>query len=350
MLNATPSLALPALAARSFDRLLDAEANRAAEGLRVLEDIARFLLDDADLARRAKDARHAVRAALPAPAGRDTPHDVGTTIKAADEARRSDLVAVVRANARRVQEALRAAEEVAKLAGGAAAALEAARYASYAIESGLLARLPAWRLRAVRLYVLVDTALCADPVAVASAAVRGGAGAVQLRAKGLGVRAYRDLAARVQDAVRAGGGLFVVNDHVAIARAIAADGVHVGQDDLAIADVRRVVAAGCAVGLSCHTPAQVDAAQTDGADYLGLGPMFATTTKPHEAERGPGLLDAVRARLDRPSYAIGGLDRERIASLAGRIPHGVAVAGAVCRAADPERAAAELLALLPAVP
>jgi len=332
---------------RQVERMLDANANRAAEGLRVLEDVARFALDDADCAAAAKDLRHAVRRALPPGASdwRDTAGDVGETIKASDEGLRPGPVAVVRANAARVQEALRVLEEGLKLSGGAYREVEAARYRSYRLESDLLARLPAWRLWQARLYVLVDTTLCNDPVAVAAAAARGGAGVVQLRAKTLGPRAYRDLAARTQDAVRAAGALFVVNDHVAVARAIAADGVHVGQDDLDPRDVRQVVGPRCAVGVSAHTPEQALAGQ-QVADYLGLGPMFATTTKPHEPCRGPGLLDAVRGQLRVPSYAIGGLDAARLAELRPRLPHGAAVAGAVCRAADPERAAADLLTML----
>lgn len=339
---------------RALDRLIDANGNRAAEGLRVLEDVARFLLDDAYLSQLAKTHRHAVRTAIPAAAvaARDTAGDVGTTITAGDEMQRTRLVDLIRANAARVQEALRACEEALKLAGQspAAAAIESARYAVYRLETGMLARLPAWRLHQVRLYALVDTSLTDDPVRVAGAVARGGAGAVQLRAKDLPLSAYQELALRVQEATRSNGALFVVNDHVAVARAIGADGVHVGQDDFSIPDTRVVVGPGCAVGISAHTPQQVDAGLTAGADYLGLGPMFATTTKPHEPERGPTLLDAVRERLrspqGRPSYAIGGLDRERIAALRPRLPHGVAVAGALCRAADPERAAAELLLLL----
>ncbi len=335
---------------RDLDRILDANANRAAEGLRVLEDLARFVLDDSPIAQALKDARHALRAATPttAVAARDTAGDVGTAITASDESVRTRLSDLVRANAARAQEALRTLEETAKLAGlgASAAAFETTRYAVYQQETALLARLPAWRLGQVRLYLLVDPGLCDDPVRVAAAAARGGAGAVQLRAKNLGVRAYRDLAARIQDAVRRHGALFVVNDHVALARALAADAIHVGQDDLAPADVRAVVGPACALGISAHTPAQVAAAQADGADYLGLGPMFATATKPHEPVQGPGLLDAVRGMLDRPSYAIGGLDAQRLRDVRSRLPHGAAVSAAICRAADPERAAAELLAIL----
>jgi thiamine-phosphate pyrophosphorylase len=334
--------------ARSLGRILDANGNRIAEGLRALEEIARFLLDDVTLAGRCKTIRHQIRGLIPAQAvaHRDTAGDVGVAYQSG-EAPRGGVVAHLRANAARVQEALRAAEEAARLGGLAAAAgFERARYDSYGLELMLLSRIPAWRLWQIRLYVLVDTTLCSDPVATAAAAVRGGAGVVQLRAKGLSQRDYRDLAARVADAVRSGGGFFVVNDHVAVAAALGADGIHVGQHDLALGDVRRVVGPLCAIGASCHTPAQLIAAQDEGADYVGLGPMYATTTKPHEPCRGPELLDAVRGDLRVPSFAIGGLDLHRAVELLPRLPHGLAVAGAMCRAENPELAAAALTDVL----
>lgn len=333
-------------ARRALDRVLDANGNRAAEGLRALEEVARFLLDDGPLAGRCKAARHRVRTLIPAAAvaARDVAGDVGTAYQAG-ELPRAGVVAHLRANAARVQEALRAAEEAARLAGlTAAAGFEQARYEAYAIEGALLARIPAWRLWQVRLYVLIDAALCADPIAVAQAAVRGGAGVVQLRAKALAPRAYREVAARLRDAIT--DAFVVINDHVAIAAALGADGIHVGQDDLAVSDVRAAVGPLCAIGVSCHTLEQLRAAQADGADYVGLGPMFATSTKPHEPCRGPELLDAVRSELIVPSYAIGGLQAERIQALIPRIPHGIAVAGAVCAASDPERATAALANLL----
>ena len=335
--------------AMTRERVVDANANRAAEGLRVLEEVARFLFADGPLAARAKDLRHALRAAVPAAvvAWRDTAGDVGTTTQAMDEGVRADLAGVIAANARRVAEALRAIEEFAKLGTTppAAAAIEALRYRGYDLERDLLARLPAARLWRERLYVLVDTGCTDDPVAVAAAAAAGGAGVVQLRAKDLDPRAYHELAAKVQDAVvdRA---LFVVNDHAAVARILAADAVHLGQADLAPELVRSVVGPLCAIGVSTHAPDQLDRAQAAGADYVGVGPMFTTTTKPHEPVRGPELLAAVRDRLRVPSYAIGGLDAARIAELGAAIPHGVAVAGAVCRAVDPQRLCAELRELL----
>jgi thiamine-phosphate pyrophosphorylase len=328
-------------------RLIDANANRAAEGLRVLEDIARFLLVAGPLAARAKELRHALRTAVPAATvlARDTTGDPGIGGGLPDEARRDGPVALIRANAARAAEALRVLEEAAKLPGAAVGGgLDVLRYRLYDLERDLLARLPAWRLRGIRLLVIVDPAIGADPVAVAVAAAAGGAGIIQLRAKSLAVRPYRKLAARLRDALPST--LFIVNDDAAVAVAVGADGVHVGQEDLDPVDARRVLGPGRLVGASVHHPAQLAAAQAAGADYVGLGPMRATATKPHEPRVGPALLDAVRHDLAVPSYAIGGIDEDWLREHARVIPHGIAVCGCVGRAADPQAVCERLRHLL----
>ncbi|MFW5829736.1 MAG: thiamine phosphate synthase [Planctomycetota bacterium] len=329
---------------RHGERILDANGNRAAEGLRILEEVARFLLDDPTLSSEAKHCRHSLRQALPvsAVAARDNAGDVGTAISTSDEGLRPRLYDLIRANAARAQEALRCLEEFGKLLAipQLPDAAEDIRYRSYRLEQALLARLPAERLWRERLYVLIDSGCCQDPLAVATAAARGGAGVIQLRAKHLSPRAYADLAAALLPAVRAAGALFIVNDHVAIAAAIGADGVHLGQDDITPGQARRVLGPLAIIGLSTHSPEQVAAAHRETVDYIGIGPMYATGTKAHEPVRGPGLLLRVAEQLRLPSYAIGGITPEHLAEL--RPPHGIAVAGCVCRAEDPARACALL--------
>ncbi len=317
-------------------RLCDANTNRAAEGLRVLEDIARFLLNNEELCARAKQIRHTVRSSVPASvlADRDTGGDVGTSVSTITEQQRPNLLALIQANAKRLQEALRVLEEYAKLQGKdqVARQLEAQRYASYTLERDLAACVPAHAFAQQKVYVLVDTSLTNDPLAVARSSVEAGAGLIQLRAKNLSLRDYHALAVQVQDVVRGAGGLFIVNDHVEIAVALQADGVHVGQDDMPASVVRQVVGPLMAIGVSIHTVEQLREAQKGPIDYVGLGPMYATTTKPHEPQRGPQLLDAVRDTVRVPSYAIGGLTESRIAELQPRLPHGVAIAGLACQA------------------
>ena len=225
----------------SMARLIDANTNRAVEGLRVLEDVARFVFDRAELSESAKRMRHELRGlGAQAVTDRDTPGDVGTQISAADEMQRPDLAAVIRANGARVQEALRALEEAWKLSDAAAAAsCEQLRYGCYTLEADLLARLPCERFRAIKLYVLIDMGCTDEPLKICEAALAGGAQAIQLRAKGMSAREYLELSVKMLDLCRSADVPFVVNDHVDIAAAIGADAIHVGQEDLPIAAVRK---------------------------------------------------------------------------------------------------------------
>jgi thiamine-phosphate pyrophosphorylase len=136
-------------------------------------------------------------------------------------------------------------------------------------------------LRAVRLYVLVTAALCRrDWLETAAAAVRGGAGCVQLREKGLGDAELVERARRLRALTREHNALLAVNDRPDIARLAAADIVHVGQDDLAVGEVRRIAGTGILVGKSTHTVAQLEAALAEEPDYVAVGPMYQSATKP----------------------------------------------------------------------
>lgn len=328
--------------------MFDANVNRACEGLRALEDLARFLLDDGDLSRRAKEARHAVRTAASSfgprrlVAWRNTPEDVGTTISTPQEALRANAGALAAAAGNRVAEALRACEEVAKALGVQPLVFEATRYEVYEIQGRLISALggqgsPRWPV-----CVLVTEALCRQPWPdVAGAACRGGAACLQLREKHL---ADGELLARARALVaiaRPHGVAVVVNDRPDIAMLAGAAGVHVGQDDLGVADVRRIVGEGLVVGVSCSTLEQAKKAASDGADYLGLGPMFPSGTKPKDTLSGPRLMEAVAsadqtARL--PHLAISGINAGNAGGLVSRGCTGIAVCGAVCGSPDPQAA------------
>ena len=162
---------------------------------------------------------------------------------------------------------------------------------------------------------------------------------VQLRSKDLGDGAYLDLARALSADCRAHGVPFVVNDRVDIAAIIAADGLHLGQEDLAIADAR-VLVGPMSIGASSHDLAQAEAAARAGADLIAFGPVFATGTK---VDAEPvvgmaGLVQAIRA-VAQPLIAIGGMTVERAAAAAQAGATYVAAIGALCGADDPEGAA-----------
>lgn len=194
------------------------------------------------------------------------------------------------------------------------------------------------------LYAIVDPEHCLGraPATVARAVLRGGCGALQLRSKALGDRALLELARELAAICRPHGVPFVVNDRPDLALLAGADGVHLGRDDLRLEDARLLFAAG-PIGLSTHDEEQARDAQASGADLIGFGPIFATTSKARpDPEVGLDRLAAVCSESRVPVVAIGGLDAERAAAARAAGAAMVAVVSAVCGADDPARAAAAI--------
>ncbi|MFW6146435.1 MAG: thiamine phosphate synthase [Planctomycetota bacterium] len=336
---------------REVYRILDANLNRAREAMRVAEEYGRFVLNDARLASMAKTMRSDLQqlvAALPAGAllaARNTPGDVGTTLTSDTEPLRTTPAATATAACKRLTEALRAIEEYAKIvAPDAAARAEALRYRGYAFEQVLLARADRLgRFARARLYVLLTTDLCkADPLVTAHAALGGGADCIQLREKTLGDRALLEMAHRLREITARAGALLIINDRPDIALLADADGVHVGQDDLPVDPVRAAIGGDRLVGLSTHSVDQARRAAEVGADYIGIGPMFATATKDAGAVQGPSLVADVLAAVDIPHVAIGGITADNAPALARAGARCIAVCSAVLAADDPRATAAAI--------
>lgn len=196
------------------------------------------------------------------------------------------------------------------------------------------------------LYLVTDTARCGPRgvPAVVRAAVAGGVSAVQVRAKDGSDRERLALVLAVQDALRGNGIPLFVNDAVDIALVAGVDGVHLGQSDLPAEDVRRI-APGLLLGLSVSTPEQAAAVDPAVVDYLGVGPVRATATKPDAAAPlGPEGLRAVVAAAPVPCVAIGGIHPDNLDALRGTGIAGFCVVSEICGAPDPEAAARSLRA------
>jgi thiamine-phosphate pyrophosphorylase len=179
------------------------------------------------------------------------------------------------------------------------------------------------------LYPLIDTDVCAarghDPIALATACLAGGARVLQLRCKRDSSAAFLALADRLVRLAREQGAAVIINDRPDIARLSGAAGVHVGQDDLLVADVRRVAGADAIVGVSTHDTTQVDAALAGPATYIAVGPIFGTTTKDTGYDaRGLNLVRYAAGR-GKPVVAIGGITLDRAARVIGAGATGIAV-------------------------
>ena len=323
-------------------RIIDANANRAREALRVMEEAARFILDDPALTEALKQLRHDLTTQLATvdglEASRDTPGDVGTAISAEREFERESVADVVVAAGKRLSEALRAIEEYGKVVDGTfAAGAEQLRYRGYDLEQRLNGVLSRAKARRWRVCVLISEKLCPqrDWFAVAEAAVAGGCDCIQLREKELAGGELLERAGRLVAMCRPCGVATIVNDRPDVAMLAGADGVHLGQNDLPCADVRKLVGGNLVIGISTGRIDLAERALHDGADYCGIGPMFPTTTKRTPTIVGPEYLREYVQWNKLPHLAIGGVTPRNVGQLIEAGVRGIAVSSVVCAAADP---------------
>ena len=318
-------------------RLLDANFNRAREALRVLEDTARFIFNDSILTETAKNLRHelsqaiAELACLPLLAARDTPADVGATLTTPDEKNRHDTLAVLQAAAKRLSEALRCLEEYSKIEFPALADhLESIRYRCYDLEKQIITRADRkHRFAPVRLYVLLTEKYCKLPLLeVAGAVLTGGADCIQLREKEKTDSELLVLARDLAQLCRQYHALFIMNDRPDLALLAGADGVHLGRTDLPVDAARKILPAHMLIGASTHNLDEARAALQQNPDYLAVGSIFNSTTRPDVAAAGLDLIKQIRLLTQLPLVAIGGLNQDN----AHQVIAAGADAAAVCHA------------------
>lgn len=363
-LNLLPSDRLAAL------RIIDANFNRASEGLRVVEEYCRFVLEDWHLTGYAKYLRHNLLEAIaPLPTGqfteaRDSEHDVGTDLANFHTISRYSLDHIVRANLKRVEQALRAMEEYAKLLDPAVASrLETLRYRSYTLEKACLATADSLqRLADAHLYVLIDGGSSESALAErVSELITADVHLIQLRDKQLDDRtllARARLLRRIIDERRLANSeprtlnrepsvpLFILNDRPDLAVLARADGVHLGQDELSVHDARQIVGPAMLIGVSTHTIEQARQAVQGGASYLGCGPVFPSGTKQFEHFPGLAFLRQVAAEIALPAFAIGGITPDNLPQVLATGFTRVAASGAIADSSDVAAAVSSFAKLL----
>jgi len=347
-----------------ISRIIDANANRAREALRVMEDAARFVLEDAALSGQLKQLRHDLASALTRLEGlalhRDTPGDVGTTITTDAERNRATVADVATAAGKRLTEALRALEEYTKLLpppqdqlGSLPAPVsrpdqfKSLRYRAYDLEQRLGRALAPYARKQWKLCLLLTESLCRHHAweRVLRASLDAGLDCVQVREKAMDAGPLLERVRAVKEIV-AGRAAVIVNDRPDIALAAGASGVHLGQSDLPPDVVRRQAGGQLLIGVSTNRLEQAEAALHAGVDYLGLGPMFPTTTVANKPDiAGPAYIARFIKQFPGagvPHLAIGGITPDNARRVVEAGAKGLAVSSAICAAQDPAAATAAL--------
>jgi thiamine-phosphate diphosphorylase len=195
------------------------------------------------------------------------------------------------------------------------------------------------------LYAILDRSVAGgrDLPGLLDAILRGGCRLIQLREKTMPLAELLPLAERLAERCREARALFIVNDRADLALAAGADGLHVGQDDLPARRARALLRPGMVLGVSTHDPDQARRAVADGADYVAVGSIFPTTTKPGFQLVGPELVRRVRPEVPVPLVGIGGITADNAGAVLAAGADAVAVISALCAARDPEEATRRFL-------
>jgi len=348
-------------------RIIDANINRASEGLRLLEDVARFILNDAGLSQQLKAVRHGLAEetkslGVKLLSQRDSEQDVGHPHPIPLPSRErgmdieasslQDLPGVITANAKRVAESLRVIEELAKLPEMSSmlnsAKFEQLRFTLYTLEQRLISRI--LRQDKVKqlagLYVILDRQALAgrDELEIAEQVIQGGAKVIQLRDKQSSKAELLSTAQRLKTLCDKSGILFIVNDYLDLVLAVDADGVHIGQRDLPLPIIRKELPIDKIVGCSVRTVSQAIKAQNEGADYIAVGAIFPTPTKKDATVVRVNRLKQIRQAVSSPLVAIGGINEDNIGEVMAAGADSVAVISAVLSKGDVKGAVQRLVA------
>ncbi|MDB9512026.1 thiamine phosphate synthase [Kamptonema animale CS-326] len=324
-------LAQPALC-----RILDANLDRSREGLRIIEEWCRFGLNSVELAKECKQLRQELASwhSVDLRTARDTPGDPGTDLTHPQEEERSSVESLLQVNFCRVEEALRVVEEYSKIYNPEmGAAFKQMRYRVYTLESSLLAYRRQQQLTRSHFYLVTNPA--EHLFAIVEAALQGGLNIVQYRDKSADDTVRLNKAQKLCELCHRYGALFILNDRVDLAIATGADGVHLGQEDIPISLARQLLGPGRIIGRSTTNKEEMHKAIKDGADYIGVGPVYETPTKPGKSAAG---LDYVRYAVEHstvPWFAIGGIDINNLEEVLKAGADRIAVVRSVMEAEQP---------------
>ncbi|MBW4576201.1 MAG: thiamine phosphate synthase [Aphanothece sp. CMT-3BRIN-NPC111] len=317
-------------------RILDANLDRSREGLRIIEEWCRFGLNSAQLASECKQMRQELASwhSSEIRASRDTPGDPGTELTHPQEEQRSGIQQLLQANLCRVEEGLRVLEEYSKLYNSdMSSAFKQMRYRVYTLESNLLAYRRHQQLMRSPLYFV--TSPSEQLFTIVEAALQGGLTLLQYRDKTADDSVQLSHAHKLRQLCHHYGALFIMNDRVDLALAVDADGVHLGQQDIPIALARQILGPQRLIGRSTTNPDEMQRSIQEGADYIGVGPVYETPTKAGKAAAGLDYVRYAAKNSTIPWFAIGGIDMNNLNDVLKSGAERVAVVRAIIEAEQP---------------
>ncbi|MEA5618966.1 thiamine phosphate synthase [Cronbergia sp. UHCC 0137] len=317
-------------------RILDANLDRTREGLRIIEEWCRFGLNDAQLTETCKQLRQEVGHwhSAELKAARDTPGDPGTDLSHPQEEQRNSITSLLQANFCRVQEALRVLEEYGKLYHpDMGKAFKQMRYQVYTLESNLMGYQRHQLLWRSHLYFV--TAPAENLFQVVEASLKGGLTLLQYREKTADDLIRLEQARKLRQLCHDYGALFIINDRIDLALAVDADGVHLGQKDMPISAARELLGTKRLIGRSTTNPEEMQGAIAEGADYIGVGPVYETPTKAGKSATGLEYVSYAAKNCSIPWFAIGGIDPSNINDVMDGGARRVAIVRSLMQAEQP---------------
>jgi thiamine-phosphate pyrophosphorylase len=321
-------------------RIIDANCNRISEGLRVLEDIARFVLNDETTSRQMKTIRHSIiievnKIGTGLLSNRNSDNDTGAGHESIDQ--KMNWSSIVAANAKRVEQGLRVIEELSKSVELNCTIdymiFKNIRFSLYSLERVLISQLCRFdKAKLINgLYSIIDTSLLnnVNPIDAALSLIKGGSKIIQLRDKISSKRELLSLAQSIKEICIDHTILFIINDHADIALITKADGLHVGQEDIPVTIARKMLPIDSIFGCSVDTREQAEQAVADGADYIAVGSIFPTKTKNDINIVGIDKIIEIKKSCPVPVVAIGGINHANVKDVISSGADAVAIISAI---------------------
>ena len=345
------AMSIKSISDQRVAQLIDANLDRAREGIRVVEEWCRFSIQEENLVRTLKDFRHqlAKHHHLSYKNARCTSTDTGIGLTHPYQKNRESPEDLIQANCSRVQEALRVLEEFAK-GSDPDLSKEAAsiRYQFYEIELDILKKYLTNerkdKLNNCNLCLITNS--CEDLTEKVTESLKAGIKMIQYRDKYNNDNFKYFEAKKIAALCKDFGALFIVNDRIDLALSLDADGIHLGQNDLPIKIARELVGSEKIIGVSTHSIEEIKKAETEGPDYLGIGPIYPTKSKPNKKPLGVKILKEASLHSKTPLFAIGSINEKNINDVISNGVKRCAVIGAIMNSHDAFSSSQKLLDIL----